>query len=62
MKSWLFYALLSALSAAFVSIFGKIGLKGLDTNAATAVRAIIMAIFLIIVVVMQGKLNNVADI
>ena len=62
MKSWLFYALLSALSAAFVSIFGKIGLKGLDTNAATAVRAIIMAIFLITIVIMQGKLSNVADI
>ena len=43
MKPWLFYALLSAVSAAFVSIFGKMGLAGLDSNAATAVRAVIMA-------------------
>lgn len=41
MSSWLFYALLSAIFAAFVSIFGKIGLSGLDSSAATAVRAVI---------------------
>lgn len=28
MESWLFYALLSAVSAALVSIFGKVGLAG----------------------------------
>ena len=39
MSTWLIYALLSALCAAFVSIFGKIGLTGLDSSAATAVRA-----------------------
>lgn len=51
MSSWLLYALLSALSAAFVSIFGKMGLEGLDSSAATAVRGIIMAIFLVAVMV-----------
>ena len=62
MKTWLFYALLSALSAAFVSIFGKVGLKGLDSNAATAVRSIIMATFLIGVVIVQGKLGNISEV
>ena len=47
MSTWLIYALLSALCAAFVSIFGKIGLTGLDSSAATAVRAAIMAVFLV---------------
>ena len=46
MSAWLVYALLSALCAAFVSIFGKVGLTGLDSSAATAVRAAIMALFL----------------
>ena len=46
MEPWLFYALLSAISAAFVSIFGKVGLQGIDSNVATAVRAVIMAVFL----------------
>ena len=62
MSTWLIYALLSALSAAFVSIFGKVGLKGLDSNAATAVRAIIMALFLIGIVIAQGKLGNISEV
>ena len=54
MSSWLIYALLSALCAAFVSIFGKMGVAGLDSSAATAVRAVIMAVFLVGVVVAEG--------
>ncbi|OCF96085.1 EamA family transporter [Gilliamella sp. wkB308] len=57
MSAWLIYALLSAISAAFVAILGKIGLQHLDANTATAIRAIVMAIFLIGVVAVQGKLN-----
>ena len=59
---WLIYALLSAVFAALVSIFGKVGLNDLDANAATAIRAVIMALFLITVVMVQGsatKLNEV---
>ena len=54
MSSWLFYALLSALCAAFVSIFGKVGVAGLDTSAATAVRSVIMSVFLVGVVLAEG--------
>lgn len=62
MEPWLIYALLSALSAALVSIFGKVGLKGLDANAATAVRAGIMALFLIGIVAAQGKLIGISEV
>lgn len=62
MSAWLFYALLSAVSAALVAIFGKIGLQQLDANTATAVRAIVMALFLVGVVVAQGKLNLVGTV
>lgn len=62
MSAWLFYALLSAASAALVAIFGKIGLQQLDANTATAVRAIVMALFLVGVVVAQGKLNLVGSV
>jgi len=55
-KNWLFYALLSAASAAMVSIFGKLGLQNIDSNAATAVRAIVMMIFLVGVVFAQGNI------
>lgn len=62
MSSWLIYALLSAFMASLVAIFGKIGLQNLDANTATAVRSVIMAIFLVIVVVVQGKFSVVSDI
>ncbi len=55
---WLLYALLSALFAALVAIFAKIGLQGVDTNLATAVRALIMFVFLFIVILVQGKLGQ----
>ena len=46
---WLIYAFLSAITAALVAIFGKLGLKGIDSTLATTVRSIIMAAFLVLV-------------
>src|SRR5882724_11188890 len=46
MKPWLLYALLSAFAAAFVGIFGKLGMSEVDSNLATAVRSIVMTLFL----------------
>lgn len=60
--SWIIFALLSAITAALVAIFGKIGLQGIDTNTATAIRAVIMAIFLIGVITVQGKLHDIKPI
>ena len=62
MSAWLVYALLSALCAAFVSIFGKVGLTGLDSSAATAVRAAIMALFLMGVVVAEGHAADLPQV
>jgi len=62
MSAWLIYALLSAITAAAVAILGKIGLQQLDANTATAIRAVIMAVFLIGVVIVQGKFQLVQTI
>ncbi|TNV21461.1 EamA family transporter [Buttiauxella sp. B2] len=62
MSAWLVYALLSAATAALVAIFGKIGLQHLDANTATAIRAVVMALFLVGVVVVQGKLNLIGTV
>ena len=59
---WLVYAILSAVMAAFVSVFGKIGLQGLDANTATVIRAIIMALFLVAVMVVQRNFSHIAEI
>jgi len=53
--SWVFYAVMSAIFAALIAIFGKIGVKGVDTTLATTVRAIIMAIFLVATSLILGK-------
>lgn len=39
---WWLYALLSALFAALTAIFAKIGIKGVDTDLATAIRTIVI--------------------
>ena len=59
---WLFYAVLSAIAAALVSVFGKIGLQGLDANTATVIRAVIMALFLTGVLVFQGNFSHISEI
>lgn len=46
MQIWLIYAFLSAIFAALVAIFGKIGLKNIDSTLATTVRSVVMAVFL----------------
>ena len=42
---WVLYALLSAFFASLVAIFGKIGIKGVSSNLAVAVRTIIILVF-----------------
>ena len=41
---WWIYALLSALFAALTAIFAKVGIKGVDTDLATAIRTIVILI------------------
>lgn len=60
--AWLLFALLSALTAALVAIFGKIGLQGIEPNTATAVRAIIMAVFLVVIVGIQSRFTHLGTI
>lgn len=57
--NWIFYAILSALFASLVAIFGKIGIKGVDSNLAVAIRTVIIVIFAWGIVWLQG---NAADI
>lgn len=55
--NWIIYALLSAVFAALVAVFGKIGLKGLDSTLATTIRSIVMAVFLVVVSFSLGKFS-----
>jgi len=54
---YILFALASAVSAALVAIFGKIGLSKVDTTLATAVRAVVMAVLLVLTALVLKKWN-----
>ncbi len=60
--AWILFALLSAVAAAGVAIFGKLGITGIDSTLATTVRAVVMAVFLLIVSAVMGKLQLLGSI
>ncbi len=41
---WWIYALLSAVFAALTAIFAKVGIKGVDTDLATAIRTVVILV------------------
>jgi len=45
-----------------VAIFGKIGLKGVDSTLATTVRAAVMALFLIIITLSLKKFSGIESL
>lgn len=57
--NWIFYAILSAFFASLVAIFGKIGIQGVDSNLAVAIRTLIIVVFAWGIVWLQG---NAADV
>lgn len=59
---WYVYALISAFFAGLVAVFGKIGLKNIDSTVATTVRAVVMALFLVFVIFSLGKSSLIAQI
>jgi transporter family protein len=52
---WFVLAVLSALFAALVPIFAKIGLAEVDSSVATVTRAIVMTILIVVFVLSIGK-------
>jgi len=60
--SWAMYALMSAFFASLVAIFGKIGIKGVDSNLAVAIRTIIIVFFAWGVVLVQGNASDMFKI
>lgn len=54
--------MLSAVTAALMTIVGKIGLKNIDSTLATGIRSLIMFVFMISVVIFTGKLKGINTI
>ncbi len=60
--TWVFYAILSAFFASLVAIFGKIGIKGVDSNLAVAIRTIVIVFFAWGIVFLQGNAGEALKI
>jgi transporter family protein len=56
--TYILFALLSALTASLVAIFGKLGLKNIDSTLATTIRSLIMAGFLLTTSLFLKKFEN----
>ena len=60
---WWLYALLAAIFAALTSIFAKIGIEGVDSNLATAIRTVVvvgMAWLLVFITNVQGTIGDIS--
>jgi len=59
---WIIYALLSALFAAVTAILAKIGIEGVNSNLATAIRTVVVLVMAWGIVFITGKQNEVVNI
>ena len=59
---WIAYAFGSALFAGLTSILAKCGIKKTDSNAATALRTIVVLVMACVVVFVTGKQDTVKNI
>jgi transporter family protein len=53
--SWLLYAIISAVAAALTAILAKIGVEGMPSTLATAVRTVVVVLFAWMLVVVTGE-------
>jgi transporter family protein len=60
--NWAGYAILSAVFGALVAIFGKIGVRDVDSNLAVALRTVIIVFFAWGIVLVQGNARDVTRI
>ena len=59
---WAIFAILSAIFAALTSILAKVGIEGINSNLATAVRTIVVVLMAWFMVFATGNQNGIVDI
>ena len=60
-KRWLLYAVLSAVFAALTAILAKIGIDGVESNLATAIRTGVVLIMAFLILVIKGKQREIVS-
>ena len=61
-KSWLIYAVLSAVFASLTSILGKIGIDGLESDLGTAIRTGVVLVMAWLIVFVKGKQHTLRSV
>ena len=61
-KSWLIYAVLSAVFASLTSILGKIGINGVESNLGTAIRTGVVLVMAWLIVLVKGKQHTLRSV
>jgi len=56
---WWMYALLSAFFAALTAIFAKVGIKGVDTDLATAIRTVVILVLAWAIAFFRGGVYSI---
>ena len=59
---WFLYAILSAVFAALTSILAKVGINGVNSNLATAIRTLVVLVMAWGMVFLTGAETGLADI
>jgi bacterial/archaeal transporter family protein len=59
---WWIYALLSALFAALTAIFAKVGIKGVDSDLAMAIRTVIVLILAWGIALFRGSAEDMGSL
>ena len=59
---WLWYAIGAAVFAALTSILAKVGIEGVDSNLATAIRTFVVLVMAWGIVIARGKLKLACDV
>ena len=59
---WWTYALLSALFAALTAVFAKVGLKGTDSDLATAIRTVVILFISWGIVFFKGSFTAISSL
>lgn len=59
---WMVYAVLSAVSAALTSVLAKVGISGVESNLATAIRTVVILVMAWGIVFAKGEQKQIAMI
>lgn len=61
-KTWMLYAILSAVFASLTAILGKVGIEGVESNLGTAIRTGVVLLMAWVVVFATRKQHTIRDI